>query len=180
MKIVSKTDSFVNFIGLRISYLRNTYLRWSSDIRVEITSCSVEYKVTIFISFPALDKGEVTSQRLFKEILLSFKFSHFSWGLIWHSFLTFIAEASRNFSWFQEGTNTSRRIEGRDTCATSSQFLSQVSLGCQVKFELPVKVLLLENTVNSNIWSIDFAYLVVLQQEWKTIFVTSALIWNQS
>ena len=46
-------------------------------VRVEVSSSGMESKVAFLVCFPALYEGEVTSDRLFEKILLSFELSDF-------------------------------------------------------------------------------------------------------
>jgi hypothetical protein len=123
----------------------------------------VEDKVAVLIGLPALDEGEVSRERLLKEISLVVEGSDLTGLRVRDYCLTFVAVASRDLASLKEGSSTSWRIESGNTSTTSSELFGEVALRSEVELELTVEVLLLKDCVHSNVGSVYSAYLVVLE-----------------
>ena len=105
----------------------------------------MKYEVAVLVCLPALDKGEVTSERFFKSVALAIEFSDLLLGAVRYYRLSLVAIAGRDLAGLKQSTRTCRREESGDARTTCSQLLAQVTLRGKVELKLTIKILLLKH-----------------------------------
>ena len=125
-----KCTRFYNLLNLNDACASSRSYSW-----VEITSRLTELHITRLICAPSLDKSKVSSQGLFQDVLLAIVSTKFTrrrsdkCSIVW-------ANLDWESTFLNQSTDSSWGVEGWDTSASCSAFLSQGTLWYKLNLEL--------------------------------------------
>lgn len=156
----------------------NDDLSSHGNIWVEVPGGSVESQVTFLISLVALNEGIVSLNGFFQKIFFAIEFSMFFLRAVFQHFATTWGILNRNLSSLKDSVSSSGRVEGRDTLASTSDFLCQVTLGSQVEFNLTIEVLLRQDRIVSYVGAVNLGDLILLQQQGQSVFSCTNFVGN--
>jgi hypothetical protein len=99
-------------------------------------------------------------------------------GFFGHTLLqnfAFGAKEDRETTVLYLGSMPSRGVESRDTVASTSELLSESSLGNHLKLDDSIKILVLEERVLSQVGAVHLLDLLLFKELAKTVLVSSSV-----
>jgi len=145
---------------------------------VESASSTLEDKVTVLISLPGLDDGDLAADGLLHHVGLAVEHAHLLGLGLNLNLLGLAGILDGETTLLNDGTSSGRSEESRDTSTTSTKLLCESALRGQLELQLTLEVLTLELSILTDIRSNDLLDALIVKKDTETPSISTTVVGN--